>query len=236
MKIFIDAGHNYKGHDTGAQGNGLKEQDITYEIAKKLGKLLVASGVSVKYSRNQLTDCVGTTAADSLNTRADMANQWGADVFVSIHCNAFTSVNAQGCEVLVYSNKGIPGELATSIAESISSRLSLVNRGVKERSSLVVLKRTQMPAVLIETAFISNHRDAELLANNQEDFAYAIFRGMSAILPIEGGTKMSQHWAQKYLDYLMEEKLMNIEEDRFDDNITRGEVFKIMALAMGYKE
>ena len=84
MKIFIDAGHNYGKWNTGAEGNGLREQDITFGIAEKLSRKLKSVNVEVKMSRNKVTDILGTSNGTSLSTRADMANDWNADLFISI--------------------------------------------------------------------------------------------------------------------------------------------------------
>ena len=106
------------------------------------------------------------------------ANGWTADVFVSIHCNA-AGGDAQGTETLVCCDGGKAGKLARCIQSQIVDSLGTVDRGVKERPNLIVLKETDMPAVLVETAFIDNDYDAELLTNNQDDFARAIARGIT---------------------------------------------------------
>ena len=178
MKIFIDAGHNFSGADTGAQGNGIREQDVTFIIANKLKKLLVSYGHEVFMSRNNLQDNVGSTLSDSLNTRVNLANRYGVDLFVSIHCNSFNK-QANGTETLVYSFNSSAMEYAERIQKSIIDKLGTKDRGVKERKDLVVLKNTLMPAVLVETAFIDNVYDAELLIKRQDDFAEAIFEGIT---------------------------------------------------------
>lgn len=178
MKIFIDAGHNYSGIGTGAVGNGLKEQDINFYIADKLKKLFVASGHKVKMSREKLTDNMGGTLTESLKKRATMANEWGADLFVSIHCNAFNG-KAKGTECLIYSSKSKSFETAKEIQKAIVKSLGTVDRGIKERPDLAVLRHTKAPAILVETAFIDNPEDALLLKNRQDDFARAIYKGIT---------------------------------------------------------
>ena len=180
MKIFVDAGHNYSGYGTGAVGNGLKEQDITFYIADILKDLLVSNGHSVKMSRNKLKDNVGTTVADGLRKRATMANEWGADLFISIHTNAFNG-NAKGTETYVYSATSKSVSYAERINDAIVKNLGTVDRGVKVRSDLAVLRHTKMPALLVETAFIDNKDDALLLKNKQNEFAMAIFEGITGI-------------------------------------------------------
>ena len=88
MKICIDAGHNYSGFDTGAIGNGLREQDVTFSIADKLRYLLKQKGIDVIMTRNNFTDNIGGNAKDSINERAKIANRAKCDYFISIHCNA----------------------------------------------------------------------------------------------------------------------------------------------------
>ena len=178
MKIFIDAGHNFSGDDTGAQGNGIREQDITFMIANKLKSLLTSAGHEVFMSRNRLEDNVGSTLSDSLNTRVNLANRYGVHLFVSIHCNAFDG-QANGTETLVYSFDSLAMEYAKRIQKSIIEKVGTTNRGVKERKDLAVLRKTSMPAVLIETAFIDNASDATLLVKKQDDFAEAIFEGIT---------------------------------------------------------
>ena len=183
MKIFIDSGHNYSGGDTGATGNGLKEQDITFTISKKLKDLLVAAGHTVKMSRNSITDNVGRTLSESLNLRAKMSNDWGADLFVSVHTNAFNK-KAYGTETLVYSKAGKASEIAKRVQKAIVSKLSTNDRGVKERPDLAVLRLTKAPALLVETAFIDNVSDAQKLAYRQEDFASAIYEGITGQMAV----------------------------------------------------
>lgn len=173
MKIFIDAGHNPCSVDTGAEGNGLKEQDVTFAIAESLAGKLERVGVEVKRSRTDTDAVIGSSLSDSLAKRAKMANDWGADLFLSIHCNAFYLSSANGTETYVYSKGSKVKDLAERIAGSVSSQMGVTNRGGKT-ASFAVLKQTAMPAILIETAFITNPSDAEKLKNS-EAFADAIF-------------------------------------------------------------
>lgn len=173
MKIFIDAGHNPCSVDTGAEGNGLKEQDVTFAIAESLAGKLERVGVEVKRSRTDTDAVIGSSLSDSLAKRAKMANDWGADLFLSIHCNAFYLSSANGTETYVYSKGSKVKDLAERIAGSVSSQMGVRNRGGKT-ASFAVLKQTAMPAILIETAFITNPSDAEKLKNS-EAFADAIF-------------------------------------------------------------
>lgn len=179
MKIFIDAGHNYSGADTGASGFGLREEVVSFEIADRLRGLLESAGHEVKMSRNAVTDNVGGGAlSESIRGRAEAANGWGADLFVSIHCNAYDG-KANGTETLVYSKHGVAAEAAARVQSAVVRRLGTRGRGVKERPDLGVLRLTNCPAILVETAFIDNENDAWLLKNRQEDFARAIYEGIT---------------------------------------------------------
>ncbi len=179
MKIFLDPGHNYSGGDTGASGFGLREEIVTFEVANKLRVLLQSAGHEVRMSRSYVTDNVGNgTVASSLNERVRMSNEWGADLFVSIHCNAYNQ-KACGTETFVYSLNSKIAETALRVQQKITDKLGTTDRGIKAQPGLVVLKNTSAPAFLIETAFIDNEDDSWLLKSRQEDFAKAIFEGIT---------------------------------------------------------
>lgn len=165
IKIFIDAGHG--GKDSGAVGNGLYEKDIVLSIALKLGALLNGRGISIKYSRS-------TDTYLSLEERARLANAWGADLFVSIHANSATS-SVRGSECYTHPTANTATKtLSANISRAIASKFGISNRGHKE-ANFAVLRLSNMPAILVETAFISNSSDANLLNTRQSDFANAIF-------------------------------------------------------------
>lgn len=169
-KIFIDAGHG--GIDPGASGNGLKEKDVVLDITKKLTGLFKAKGIQVSHSRY-------SDSSVGLAERAEMANIWGADLFLSIHANALDgSGSAYGTECYTYPNSIAANKrLSADICSSISNKLETYNRGARD-ADFAVLRLTKMPAVLIETAFIDNSGDADKLKNRQNDFAQAIFEAV----------------------------------------------------------
>ena len=180
IKIYLDQGHNPRDFNTGAEGNGYFEQDITYEVGTLLYDLLSRRPeFEVRLSRPTPDTVLGVSNSSSLTERVREANAWGADVFISLHTNAATNSAASGSEALVYSYSS---EVANSLAEDILRRLHLTtglrNRGVIERPGLYVLRRTNMPAVLVEMGFISNPYDAELMANSPELFARGIYLGI----------------------------------------------------------
>lgn len=178
MKICIDAGHNNSGPDTGAAGFGTREQDITFEIAKCLEEKLKKSGTYTVMTRQYKSQNLGKSTSESLKKRVQAANSGKADLFISIHCNSSLFKSASGTEVFIYSKNSKASGLADKVSKEISEKLSLKNRGVKT-AAYYVLKNTNMPAMLIETAFISNREDCRKLRERAQDFAGAIFKAVT---------------------------------------------------------
>ena len=166
MKIFINPGHCV-GEDSGAYGFGLAEADVALNIAEKVADYL------------KVVDCeVKIFQYDGLAEIVDVANYWNADIFVSVHCNAADG-HAKGTETFYFSDEG--AQLADCIQNQIVSKLGTVDRGIKA-ANFYVIKHTNCPAVLVETAFIDNVDDNALLADNQDYFARAIACGISDYL------------------------------------------------------
>lgn len=179
IKIFIDQGHNPRNPNAGAEGNGLYEQDITYEVGVLTAELLRSDpNFEVKLSRSSPDEILGTSIGSSLKARTDAANNWGADLFISIHANASTISDASGIEGYAYSESSPGYEAGEDILEQLSISTGLQNRGMFVRPSLYVLRRTAMPAVLLEIGFITNTSDAELMSENPELFANGIYNGV----------------------------------------------------------
>ncbi len=180
IKIYIDQGHNPRDYNTGAEGNGFFEQDLTYEIGQRLYRLLDANPeFEVRLSRPTPDTMLGTSNATSLSTRVNEANSWGADVFISLHTNAAENTRASGSEALVYSpSSTVARELSEDILEELALTTGLRDRGIVYRPGLYVLRRTRMPATVIEMGFISNLYDAELMAYSPDLFAEGIYRGI----------------------------------------------------------
>ena len=180
IKIYIDQGHNPRDFNTGAEGNGYYEQDITYDIGKRLYRLLRANpDFEVRLSRPDEDTLLGFSNSSSLVERTRQANSWGADAFISLHTNASLNTSASGSEALIYSySSSVAYGLARDILESMTRLTGLRNRGVIERPGLYVLKETEMPAVLVEMGFITNFDDANLMVNSPELFARGIYQGI----------------------------------------------------------
>lgn len=176
VKIYIDAGHG--GKDPGAIGNGLKEKDITLSVALKVATILQRHKISVVQSRT-------TDTFLSLTERTNKANKANANIFVSIHANAFGNNQAQGVETFSYPNSRNGARLSKYIQDNIlAAKLYTKNRGTKT-ANFAVLRQTKMPAALVEMGFITNSQDADLLKNKQNEFAQAIAKGILQYLGIK---------------------------------------------------
>ena len=181
IKIFIDQGHNPSGSgwNTGAEGNGLYEQDITFAVGAYLADILDQDPrFEVRVSREAADTVLGTSNATSLQARVNMANSWPADYFISIHANASTDPAVNGTQVLVHSQYTQSYWLAQHIQNAILSRMGTKDLGIVLRPGLFVLRRTQMPAVLVELGFITNAQDAALMRDDPNGFAQAIYQGL----------------------------------------------------------
>lgn len=185
MKVYINPGHDKK-YDSGAvnPATGLRECEVAAHVGALVKHYLEAAGCTCKLmqsdnlaptstGRSRYADRQGPTVTET-------ANDWDADIFVSIHCNSAEADEACGTETFAYDLDGGAGEkIATCIQDQIVDALNTVDRGVKANPKLFVLRYTAMPAVLVELGFISNAGDEELLATRQDDFARAIARGVT---------------------------------------------------------
>lgn len=136
-----------------------------------IGAILEANGVDVYYTRT--TDVYETPLQ-----KAQEANATGADYFVSIHRNSSPIPNQYtGIESLVYSPYGEAARLAANINEQLET-VGYINQGVNQRQNLVVLRRTQMPAVLVEVGFINTDADNRMLDETFDETAQAIADGI----------------------------------------------------------
>ena len=179
IKIYVDQGHNPVNPNAGAEGNGLREQDLVYVIGQELAALLRADpDFEVRLSRPTRDTLLGTTNATSLSARVNEANRWGADYFISLHTNAASSPSASGSEAYVYARGTRAFGFAKDILDNLTDITGLRDRGVQARPGLYVLRRTQMPATLLELGFITNPGDAALMRDDPGLFAEGIYRGI----------------------------------------------------------
>ena len=171
MKIFLNPGHAPLGNpDPGAVNpdSGLRECDVARKIAEKVKKYLEDVGYEVEMLQS-----------DSLWEICNRANDWNADLFVSIHCNASAGGKARGCETWYWYGSNSGRILATCVqSEVVSSLNGLWNRGVKD-GNFYVLRNTEMPAILVELGFIDNNDDAYLLEVCDESYARGLARGIT---------------------------------------------------------
>jgi N-acetylmuramoyl-L-alanine amidase CwlD len=158
--IVIDPGHG--GSDTGAMQRGLVEKELTLDISDRLRSLLVARGWLVKMTRDSDVDVFepNDSAHDELQARCDIANRAGARMFISVHVNSYTSGSLNGTTTYYY--KGVDLSLAQAIHSRLIESLGTADRGVR-KENFYVIHHTVMPATLVETAFMSNAADAQLL-------------------------------------------------------------------------
>ena len=179
IKIYIDQGHNPVNPNAGAEGNGLREQNIVYRIGQELATLLRQNGnFEIRLSRPTPETQLGTSNASSLRARVEQANAWDADYFISLHTNASELAAATGSEAFVFSLGTPAARLADAMLAGLQESTGLATRGVFARPSLYVLKRTDMPAVLLELGFITNTRDARLMNESPGLFARGIYEGI----------------------------------------------------------
>lgn len=173
MRVVIDAGHG--GNDPGAVFEGRKEAEDNLNLAMELGELLRSKGVDVVYTRT------GDTTQTPFE-KATIGNQAGADLFISLHRNS-SPIKGQysGVETLVYDDNGAKAELARRVNANLTN-VGFQDLGVKERPGLVVLRRTNLPAILIETGFINNPADNAIYDEKFNQIAQEI---ANAVLSME---------------------------------------------------
>lgn len=179
IRVFIDQGHNPSGANAGAEGYGLREQDITYAVGMDLARLLNGDPrFTARVSRTTPTESLGASNAASLQRRVYLANSWPADYFVSIHCNANTNPAINGTEVYVYQQNTQAYWLAQHVLGGIVEEVGTRDNGVRPNPTLYVLRRTAMPAILVELAYLTNGGDALKLRDEQPAFAQGIYSGL----------------------------------------------------------
>ncbi len=179
--IVIDPGHG--GKDQGASGFGLAEKNVVLDISKRINKYLgLYDGVSVSLTR-------WDDRFLELSERADFANARKCDLFLSIHNNA-ASQTAVGFETFIHPKAasrtaGYQNILHNTVIKYLK-QYNIKDRG-KKRANFAVLRKTSMPAVLIENLFISNQRENQLLRDPQflDGLAEAIAEGVAGIFGLK---------------------------------------------------
>lgn len=167
--VILDAGHG--GANPGAVYNSRQEKDDALSLVLAIGSILEQSGIDVYYTRT-------TDIYESPNDKALESNLTAADYFVSIHRNSSPVPNQySGVETLVYNRYGDAAQLAYNINAGLEA-IGFTNLGVNERRNLIVLNRTNMPAVLVEVGFINTDADNQLFDAAFDDIAQAIADGI----------------------------------------------------------
>ncbi|MCM3317729.1 N-acetylmuramoyl-L-alanine amidase [Rummeliibacillus stabekisii] len=191
VKIALDAGHG--GIDGGASTDKLIEKNVTLAITKEVEKLLKKKGATVYMTRSKNDDVIAEhTPKAEFNTlrerkkqdiflREKLVNKEKPDLFLSIHANAIPETKWRGAQVFYHANGHPAGELlANSIQDSIKENLKNTEREALAIKQVYLLKKVKMPAVLVETGFLSNPEEAELLSSPdyQRKMAEAIVDGI----------------------------------------------------------
>lgn len=179
--ILLDAGHG--GSDTGAIGpTGLREKDVTLRVTKRVEEILKAAGNQIIMTRTDDRDVYGPNASDraELDARVDVGRRRPADIYVSIHANAFVKPSAHGTATYYYEKTEADAALAAALQKGMVDLGGRYDRGIHE-ANFYVVKRSSMPAALVELAFLTNPEEEALLRSPafQEKLAQGISRGIS---------------------------------------------------------
>ncbi len=211
-KIVIDAGHG--GSDPGAVYMGRLEKDDNLALALAVGDILSDLGYDVEYTRTE-------DVYDSPVQKARKGNESGADYFVSIHRNSSPNSNQyNGVQTLLYNDSGIKADMARNINSELE-KVGFRNINVVERPNLAVLKRTTMPALLVEAGFINSDVDNTIFDDNFDAMAQAIANGID--MTLNGSVDVfaeGNNYASKDLDDLFDDERDddNDFDDFFDDD------------------
>lgn len=183
MKIAILAGHG--GSDPGAvdpiekeQNDGIyqddvctEESDVNLKAAEILEKILTNNGHEVLMARDR-------DVYISLQNRTHFANDNNVDITISLHANAAANSSAEGIETLHYPGSENGMKLAYNVQKRMIEASKAVDRGIKRRDNLYVLRKTLMPAVLIEMGFLTNPKEEHLL--NEKEYLYLLMEAVAA--------------------------------------------------------
>lgn len=242
-KVVVDPGHG--GSDPGAIGiNGLYEKTVNSEISYRLEKLLKEYGYEVVLTRDR-------DISLSLDKRVEIAKSSDADLFVSVHANAHPDSSIQGTMVLyhdaAYPNPSYPASeemkkltpqsrrLAQSILDAVLEEVPNINRGLVPSSAYVV-RMGNIPSVLVETAFLSNAKDAEKLSSPAywDKYAKGIAKGIMNYLP-PVFRDIGGHWAKDSILRLNKQGIANGNNGKFhpDQPLTRAELVAFVDRAFG---
>jgi N-acetylmuramoyl-L-alanine amidase len=184
-KIYLDGGHG--GKDSGAIGNGLFEKNLTLSICQKIKEELE------EYENTEVLMSRDSDVYLSLDERTRKANNWGADLLVSVHINASGNSTAKGFETFVYPNvdsrtQAFQNVMHQEILREIN-KYGITDRGKKSKD-LHMLRASKMTSLLTENLFISNPADSALL--KRADFIQSVVMGHVIGIEKFVGLKKSQ--------------------------------------------
>lgn len=219
VDIILDAGHG--GFDNGATYRGRAEKDDVLRLTLDVGQQLEKDGYSVAYIRTE-------DVYESPYRKAEKANQTGGDIFISFHRNSGVEENLyNGVQALVYSTEG---KEAVALGEAINEnleKLGFQNLGVEAIPDLIVLYKTQMPAVLMEVGFINSDKDNELWDEKYTEIVQEIVSGIEETVPLKRQI-WNEHSIQEEANFARENHLVsdrvgwNTDSYRKDDDISEG--------------
>lgn len=190
MTVVIDAGHG--GFDSGKVGiNGSLEKNINLAIAEKLRELLEQAGIEVKMTRESDAGLYDEEEPNKkqqdMKRRCTLINESGAGLAVSIHQNSYTEEYVNGPQVFYYETSEEAKKLAERLQEALNVGLQVERqREIKANDSYYLLRKTEVPTVIVECGFLSNRAEAEKLAAEeyQQLVAEAVCQGILAYLQV----------------------------------------------------
>ena len=176
IKLFLDAGHG--GRDPGAVGNGMHEADINFDVCIRLADILRPNGFDIMLSRPTIdvTPRHPRDGGQTINARAIMSNEWGADYFISIHVNA---AGGTGAESFFWGANA--RKFSQTILDKYCKLMGLRNRRNEMTDRWGVIRMTNCPAILFELAFIDappQKPDINILRNKRQEMAEAMAQGI----------------------------------------------------------
>lgn len=180
IRIYIDQGHNPTSyHNSGAYGNGLYEEDVTFLIGSVLADILKADGrFEVQLSRPNKSVVLGTDGKSSIMARVEGAIAFEADYLISLHTNSYSSDSPNGIEIWVAEGSHESYVFGEALLDGMVESTNLRRRGMNLDNDLDILEYSPMPAVIVEMGFISNRNDAALFSEHPELFAQGIYGGI----------------------------------------------------------
>jgi N-acetylmuramoyl-L-alanine amidase len=198
VKIVLDAGHG--GQDGGASKGEVIEKEITLSITNKVARQLTRLGAEVILTRSTDGDVISEHAPSEQFTtnrerkkqdiflREELVKQHNPDIFISIHANAIPNSKWRGAQVFYHKN-GHPNSeyLAKAIQQTIRDTVQNTDREALSIKEVYLLKKVEVPAALVETGFISNDEERQLLVSEsyQEKMAFAIARGIENFINVK---------------------------------------------------